>query len=47
MMYDLTLKGHLENLTLGQGHNLIRKGHVAYHSIRIGGLNTSMVFSSL
>ena len=47
MIYDLTLKGHFENLTTGQGHDLIRKGHVAYQLIRIVGLNTSMVFSSL
>ena len=41
MSYNLTLLGHVENLTLGQGHDLIRKGHVAYQSIRIAGLNTS------
>ena len=47
MIYNLTLKGHFENLTSGQGHDLTRKGHVAYQSIGIVGLNTSMVFSSL
>ena len=47
MIYNLTLKGHVENLTSGQGHDLARKGHVAYQSIRIVGLNTSMVFSLL
>ena len=43
MNYNLTLKGHFENLTSGQGHDLIEKGHVAYHSIRIVGFNTFMV----
>ena len=47
MNYNLTLKGHLENLTSGQGHELIGKGHVAYQSIRMLVLNTSMVFSLL
>ena len=47
MNYNLTLKGHLENLTSGQGHDLTRKGHVAYQLIRIVDLNTSEVFSSL
>ena len=47
MNYNLTLKGHLENLTKGQGHYVTGKGHVAYLSIRIVGLNTSLVFSSL
>ena len=47
MIYNLTLKGHVESLTSGQGHDLTRKGHVAYQSIRIVDLNTSMVFSSL
>ena len=45
MIYILTLKRHVENLTSGQGHDLTQKGHVAYQSIRIVGLNTSMVFS--
>ena len=47
MSYNLTLRGHVENLTSGQGHDLIGKGHVVYQSIRIAGLNTFMVFSSL
>ena len=40
MNYNLTLKGHVENFTTWQGHDLIAKGHVAYQSIRIVGLNT-------
>ena len=44
MIYNVTLKGHVENLTSGQGHDLIRNGHVACQSIRIVGMNTSMVF---
>ena len=47
MNYQLTLKGHLENLTGGQGHDLIGKGNDAYQSIRIINLSTSMVFSLL
>ena len=49
MNYNLTLKSHYENLTSGQGHDLIRKGNVAYQSIRIVGLNTSIygVFTAL
>ena len=43
MNYNLTLKGHVENLNNGQGHNLIRKGHAAYQLIHIVGLSTSMV----
>ena len=45
MNYNLTLQGYFENMTSGQGHDLSRKGHVAYQSIRMVGLNTSMVFS--
>ena len=41
------LKCHVENLTSGQGYDLIRKGHVAYQPMRVVVLNTSMVFSSL
>ena len=41
MDYKLT-KGHVEN-----GHNLIGETHVAYQSIRIVSLNTSIIFSSL
>ena len=41
MNYNLTLKGYFEKLTSRRGHDLIRKGHVAYQSIRIAGLNTS------
>ena len=40
MNYNLALKGHAEGLTTGQDHDLIRKGHVAYQSICIVGLNT-------
>ena len=46
MSYNLTLQVH-ENLTSGQGHYLIKKGHVAYQSIRMVVLNTSMVLSVL
>ena len=35
MIYEMTLKGHFENVTLGQGHDLIAKGYVAYQSIRV------------
>ena len=37
MNYNLTLKRHFENLT--SGHDVIRKGHVAYQLIRTVGLN--------
>ena len=47
MNYNLTLKCNIETLTSGQGHDLIRKGHAAYQSIRMVNLNASMVFSSL
>ena len=47
MNYNLTLKGHAENFTSGQGHDLIQKGHTVYQSIRIVGLNKAMVFSAL
>ena len=47
MNYKLTWKGHFENLTSGQGHDLTRKSHVAYQSIRIVELNTSDMFSPL
>ena len=47
MNYNLTLKGHVENLTKGQGHDLAENVHVAYQSIRIVGLNTSVTFLSL
>ena len=45
--YKLTLKGHVENLTKGQRHDVTGKGHVAYQVIRIVGLNTAVVVSSL
>ena len=45
--YNLTLKGHFENLTLGQGHDLIGKDHVAYQLISMVVLNTSMMYSLL
>ena len=44
MNYHLTLKGHFENLTQGQSHDLIGKGHDAYQSIRVVGLSTSWCF---
>ena len=44
MRYNLILKGHFENLTSGQGHDLIKKGHVAYQSVRMVVLITSIVF---
>ena len=47
MTYELILKGHFENLTSGQGHDLIGKGHVTYQSIRMVDLNTYMVFPVL
>ena len=47
MNYHKTFKGHFKDLTKGQGHILIEKGRDAYLSIRIVGLNTFMVFSSL
>ena len=37
MIYDFTLQGHVENLTSGQDHDLVGKGHVLYQSIRIVG----------
>ena len=40
MNYNLTLKGHFENLTWGQDHDLSEKGHVAYQSIRVAILNS-------
>ena len=33
MNYNLTLKGHFQNLTSSQGHELIGKGRVAYLSV--------------
>ena len=47
LKFDLDRKGHLENLTSGQGLDLTGKGNVAYQSIRIVKLNTSDVFSLL
>ena len=47
MNYNLTLKGHFENLISGQSHGLIGKGYVAYQSIRMVVMNTSMVFALL
>ena len=44
MNYNLTLKGHFENLTKGQGHCLIGNGHAAYQSILIVDLNTYKVY---
>ena len=42
--WSFDLKKGVENLTSGQDHALIRKVHLAYRSIRIVDLNTSMVF---
>ena len=47
MIYSLTSKGHFENLTSGQGHDLTEIGHAAYHSIRIDETNTINVEWSL
>ena len=41
---SLTLKCYVENLTKGQGHDLIGKGYVAHQSIRIVGLSTFIIF---
>ena len=46
MNYNLALKGHFGNLSKGQGHDLIARGHVAYQSVRISDLNTPKVVSS-
>ena len=43
----MTLKGQVENLTSGQGHDLTRIGHVAYQSIRLVETNTLNLFWSL
>ena len=40
MIYNLTSKGQIWNLTSGQGHDLTQIGHIAYHSIRIDETNT-------
>ena len=42
--YNLTLKGHFEYLIYSQGHDMIGKGHVAFQSILIVGLNTSIIY---
>ena len=47
MIYNMTSKGQVENLTSGQGHDLTEIGHVAYHSIRIDEKNTINVERSL
>ena len=47
MNYKFTFKGHVVNLTKGEAHDLIEKDHVEYQSIRIVGLNTSMILSTL
>ena len=47
MIYNMTSKGQVENLTSGQGHDLTEIGHVAYHSIRIDETNTINVERSL
>ena len=40
MNFNLTLKGHFENVTKGQSHDLTGKGHIACQSILIVNLNT-------
>ena len=40
-------KGQFENLTSGRGHDLIKKGNIAYQSIRMVALNPAMMFSLL
>ena len=47
MNYNLTLKGHFENLTSGQGLDQIGKGHAAYQSIRMVVLNRPGRFIAL
>ena len=47
MIYNMTLKGEVENFTSGQGHDLTRIGHVAYNSIRLVKTNTLNSFWSL
>ena len=43
MIYKMTWKGQIENLTSGQGHDLTRKGNDAYQSIRLDGSNSKLV----
>ena len=47
MMYNLTSKDQLQNLTSGQGHDLTRKGHIVYHVMRLDETNTMKLFWSL
>ena len=47
MIYNMTSKGQVENLTSGQGHDLTEIGHVAYHLMRIDETNTINVERSL
>ena len=47
MIYKMTSKGQLENLTSGQGHDLTQIGHVAYQSIRLDETNTMNLSWSL
>ena len=35
MVYNMTSKGQIKTLTLGQGHGLTQTYHDAYHSIRL------------
>ena len=37
------LKGHVENLTSGHGHDLIRKGNIAYQLMRMVVMNTAII----
>ena len=47
MIYSMTLKGRISNLTSGQSHELTQMGHAAYQSIRLDGLNTVVIFSGI
>ena len=45
MNHYLTLKMYVKSVALGQSHDLIGNDHVAYQSMRIIDLNTSMVLA--
>ena len=47
MIYNMTSKGQVKDLTSGQGHDLTEIGHVAYHLMRIDETNTMNVERSL
>ena len=38
-MYNLTLKGHGQNLTAGQGHLVTQAGQIIHHSMRLAETN--------